>query len=135
MSVSDPVADMLTRIRNAQAVRHKKIELPASTVKAAILSVLKKEGYIESFEEVSASEKNSVKKNLSVVLKYFQGRPVIEKIKRISTPGLRVYKNSKDMPGICNGAGITIVTTPKGIMTAKDAHAGNIGGEVLCTVE
>lgn len=127
----DPVADMLTRIRNAQAVGHVEITLPASTHKAAILAVLKDEGYIKDFNVVA----NGTKKDINVTLKYYQERPVISKIQRVSRPGLRVYKHSKDMPTVLAGLGIAIVSTPKGVMTAKAARAQNIGGEILCVVE
>lgn len=127
----DPIADMLTRIRNAQAVGEKKIKLPASKRKAAILAILKEEGYIESFDVVA----NGAKKDINVTLKYFQDRPVIAKIQRVSRPGLRVYKQSNAMPTILAGMGIAIVSTPKGVMTAKTARAQNVGGEVLCVVE
>jgi small subunit ribosomal protein S8 len=127
----DPIADMLTRIRNAQAVGEKKITLPASKRKAAILAILKEEGYIESFEVVA----NGTKNDINVTLKYFQDRPVIAKIQRVSRPGLRVYKQSNAMPTILAGMGIAIVSTPKGVMTAKTARAQNMGGEVLCVVE
>ena len=127
----DPIADMLTRIRNAQAVGHTDITLPASTHKAAILAVLKDEGYIKDYEMVAGG----TKKEINVTLKYFQDRPVISKIQRVSRPGLRVYKHSDDMPTVLAGLGITIVSTPKGVMTAKNARVQNVGGEVLCIVE
>lgn len=127
----DPIADMLTRIRNAQAVGEKKIKLPASKRKAAILAILKEEGYIESFDVIA----NGAKSDIEVTLKYFQDRPVIAKIQRVSRPGLRIYKQSKTMPAILAGMGIVIVSTPKGVMTAKTARTQNVGGEVLCVVE
>lgn len=127
----DPIADMLTRIRNAQAVGHVGIKLPASTHKTAILAVLKEEGYINDFDVVA----NGAKKDITVTLKYFQERPVISKIQRVSRPGLRVYKHSNEMPTVLAGMGIAIVSTPKGVMTAKAARAQNIGGEILCVVE
>jgi small subunit ribosomal protein S8 len=127
----DPVADMLTRIRNAQAVGEKKIKLPASKLKAAILAVLKNEGYIEDFSSSTEGKKNY----LNVVLKYFQGRQVIERIDKVSRPGLRIYKHSNGMPTVRAAMGIAIVSTPKGVMTAKAAQAQNVGGEVLCVVE
>ncbi len=127
----DPIADMLTRIRNAQAVGHVDIKLPASTHKAAILAVLKEEGYIKDFSVVASG----AKKDIHVTLKYFQGRPVIAKIKRVSCPGLRIYKQSDDMPTVLAGMGIAIVSTPKGVMTAKNARTQNVGGEILCVVE
>jgi small subunit ribosomal protein S8 len=131
MSMQDPIADMLTRIRNAQAVGGTTVDMPCSTLKMAILDVLKKEGYIESFETKAADGK----KDLSVVLKYYQGRPVIEKIKRISRPGLRRYKRKDELPTILGGMGIAIISTSKGVMTEREARAQQLGGEVLCTVE
>jgi small subunit ribosomal protein S8 len=131
MSMQDPVADMLTRIRNAQAVGEREIKLPASTLKKAILNVLKEEGYVENYESITTDGKT----NLSVSLKYYQGRPVIEKIKRVSRPGLRIYRRSTQLPTVLNGMGIAIISTPKGVMTEKAARANNLGGEVLCTVE
>ena len=131
MSMQDPIADMLTRIRNVQAIGGITVGMPASTLKMAILEVLKKEGYIESFEMVAAEGK----KDLNVTLKYYQGRPVIEKIKRISRPGLRVYKRTTDLPNVLSGMGIAIISTSKGVMTEREARAQNLGGEVLCTVE
>jgi len=127
----DPIADMLTRIRNAQAVGEKKIKLPASKRKAAILAILKEEGYIEGFDVIA----NGAKSDIDVTLKYFQDRPVIAKIQRVSRPGLRIYKQSNAMPDILAGMGIVIVSTPKGVMTAKTARTQNVGGEVLCVVE
>jgi small subunit ribosomal protein S8 len=129
--MQDPIADMLTRIRNAQAVGEKQISLPASKVKVAILKVLQDEGYIESHEVVNTEGK----KNISVTLKYYQGQPVIEKIKRVSRVGLRVYAGSDELPVVRSGMGIAIVSTPKGVMTERAARAQNMGGEVLCTVE
>ena len=132
MSMQDPVSDMLTCVRNAQAIGIKEIQLPASNMKTAILRVLKEEGYIEHFEE-AAIENN--KKMLKIVLKYYQGVPVIEKMRRISTPGRRVYKSCDKLPVIRGGLGIAIISTPKGLMTDKAARAERLGGELLCTVE
>jgi small subunit ribosomal protein S8 len=129
--MQDPIADMLTRIRNAQAVNEKQICFPASKLKLAILKVLKEEGYIESY----ASQKIDGKSDITVILKYYQGKPVIEKIGRVSKPGLRVYKCSSDLPVVRAGMGIAIVSTPKGIMTERAARAEKLGGEVLCIVE
>ena len=129
--MQDPIADMLTRIRNAQAVNETKVNLPCSLVKTAILKVLKDEGYIENYEVVATG----VKKDLSVTLKYYQGRPVIEKIKRVSTPGLRIYKRTNEIPTVLAGMGVAIVSTSKGVMTGKSARAQKLGGEILCTVE
>jgi small subunit ribosomal protein S8 len=128
--MSDPIADMLTRIRNAQMVEREKVNVPVSNLKSAIASVMQQEGYIESFsvDGIVAS------KTLSIKLKYYDSKPVIEKLKRISKPSLRVYVGSSQMPSVMNGLGIVIVSTPKGVMTGQAAHAQNIGGEVLCSV-
>ena len=130
MSMSDPIADMLTRIRNAQMVNKLSVSMPASKVKGAIANVLKAEGYIEDFA-VSA---NDGKPTLNISLKYYAGRPVIEMIERISKPGLRVYKSGQNIPKVMNGLGVTIVSTSKGVMTDRSAQAAGIGGEVLCVV-
>ena len=130
MSMSDPIADMLTRIRNAQMVSKATVTVPASKVKTAIVQVLKDEGYIDGFE-VKTEEGKSV---LEIALKYYAGRPVIERIERVSRPGLRVYKSSKTLPQVMNGLGVAIVTTPKGVMTDRKARASGVGGEVLCYV-
>lgn len=131
MSMQDPIADMLTRIRNAQAVGGINVELPCSTLKMAILEVLKQEGYIEDFQTLATDGK----KDLKVTLKYYQGKPVIEKIKRISRPGLRIYKRSDELPTVLAGMGIAIVSTSQGVMTERTARAQKLGGEVLCIVE
>jgi small subunit ribosomal protein S8 len=131
MSMQDPIADMLTRIRNAQAVGEKDLMMPASSFKKAILNVLKSEGYIEGFQEVA----DHGKKDLRITLKYFHGKPVIEKIKRVSRPGLRIYKASDELPTVLSGMGVAIISTSKGVMTEKVARASNLGGEVICTVE
>jgi small subunit ribosomal protein S8 len=131
MSMQDPVADMLTRIRNSQAVGAKQISMPSSKLKVAILEVLKSEGYIDNHEVVDVDGK----KKLNVTLRYYQGRPVIEKIKRISRAGLRIYKGTESLPRVRAGMGIAIVSTSKGVMTERAARAQNLGGEVLCTVE
>tara|TARA_B110000208_G_scaffold191936_1_gene261085 strand:- start:12578 stop:12967 length:390 start_codon:yes stop_codon:yes gene_type:complete len=128
--MSDPIADMLTRIRNAQSVNKVSVTMPASKVKGAIANVLKDEGYIENFS-VNA---NSGKPLLNVVLKYYAGRPVIEKIERVSKPGLRVYNSGQNIPKVMNGLGVTIVSTSKGVMTDRKAQAAGIGGELLCVV-
>lgn len=130
MSMSDPIADMLTRIRNAQMVNKLTVSMPASKVKGAIASVLKEEGYIEDF----AVQANDGKPLLNISLKYYAGRPVIEKIERVSKPGLRVYKGSESLPRVMNGLGVAIVSTSKGVMTERKAQAAGIGGEVLCVV-
>ena len=130
MSMSDPIADLLTRIRNAQMVNKASVSVPASKVKAAIAQVLKDEGYIDDFR-VKSEDGKSV---LDIALKYYAGRPVIERIERVSRPGLRVYKGSKTLPQVMNGLGVAIVTTPRGVMTDRKARAAGIGGEVLCYV-
>ena len=130
MSMTDPVADMLTRIRNAQLAQKNSVAMPSSKLKAAIAAVLKDEGYIDDF----AVRESEGKSQLDIALKYYAGRPVIERIERISRPGLRVYKGSSDLPRVMNGLGIAIVSTPKGVMTDRRARATNVGGEVLCIV-
>ncbi|MBK7135992.1 MAG: 30S ribosomal protein S8 [Rhodocyclales bacterium] len=130
MSMTDPIADMLTRIRNAQLAQKNSVAMPASKLKAAIAAVLKDEGYIDDFAVRDAEGKPQ----LDIALKYYAGRPVIERIERISRPGLRVYKGSGDLPRVMNGLGIAIVSTPKGVMTDRRARATNVGGEVLCIV-
>ena len=130
MSMSDPIADMLTRIRNAQMVEKPTVAMTASKVKAAIAQVLKDEGYIDGFQVKSQDGKNE----LVIGLKYYAGRPVIERIERVSRPGLRVYKGSKSIPQVMNGLGVAIVTTPQGVMPDRKARAAGVGGEVLCYV-
>jgi small subunit ribosomal protein S8 len=130
MSMSDPIADMLTRIRNAQMVEKTSVAMPASKVKVAIAQVLKDEGYIENFQVNAADGKSQ----LEIALKYYAGSPVIERIERVSRPGLRVYRGSKSIPQVMNGLGVAIVTTPKGVMTDRKARAEGVGGEVLCYV-
>ncbi|MBP8229326.1 MAG: 30S ribosomal protein S8 [Macromonas bipunctata] len=130
MSMSDPIADMLTRIRNAQMVSKATVAMPASKVKSAIAQVLKDEGYIDGFQVKTDAGKSQ----LEIALKYYAGRPVIERIERVSRPGLRVYKGSKAIPQVQNGLGVAIVTTPQGVMTDRKARATGIGGEVLCYV-
>jgi len=131
MSMQDPVSDLLTRIRNAQAMGIHEVVLPHSNIKSEILRVLQEEGYIESYE----SKADGAKKDLKVSLKYYQGRPVIERINRVSKPTLRIYKPCRDLPQVRGGLGIAIISTPKGVMTDKSARSQNVGGEVLCTVE
>lgn len=131
MSISDPVADMLTRIRNAQAVAKKQVLMPCSKLKLAIANVLKDEGFIKDYE-VQDGENN--KKNISVVLKYFNGKPVIGKIERVSRPGLRVYVNKDDLPQVLNGLGVAIISTSQGLMTDRAARKAGQGGEVICYV-
>ena len=130
MSMSDPIADMLTRIRNAQMVEKPSVTLPSSKLKLAIAQVLKDEGYIDGF----AVKADGAKSELEIGLKYYAGRPVIERIERVSRPGLRVYKGRHDIPNVMNGLGVAIVTTPKGVMTDRKARQVGIGGEVLCYV-
>jgi len=130
MSMSDPVADMLTRIRNAHMVDKKEVNIPASNLKSAIASVMQQEGYIESF----SVDGEAASKTLIIKLKYYDDKPVIDSLERISKPSLRVYVKSTEMPSIMNGLGIVIVSTPKGVMTGQNAAAQNIGGEVLCSV-
>ena len=130
MSMSDPISDLLTRIRNAQMVAKPTVSIPSSKVKAAIAQVLKDEGYIDGFEVKTEAGKSE----LVITLKYYAGRPVIERIERVSRPGLRVYKASTAIPQVQNGLGVAIVTTPKGVMTDRKARATGVGGEVLCYV-
>jgi small subunit ribosomal protein S8 len=130
MSMSDPIADMLTRIRNAQMVEKASVSMPASKVKAAIAQVLKDEGYIDGFQVKSTDGKSE----LEIALKYYAGRPVIERIERVSRPGLRVYRGRNAIPQVQNGLGVAIVTTPQGVMTDRKARATGVGGEVLCYV-
>jgi len=128
--MSDPIADMLTRIRNAQAADKVSVSVPSSKLKVAIAKVLKDEGYIEDF----AVRENGTKPTLELGLKYYAGRPVIERIERVSRPGLRIYKGSGDIPKVMNGLGVAIVSTSRGVMTDKSARAAGVGGEVLCIV-
>lgn len=130
MSMTDPVADMLTRIRNGQMAEKGGVSMPASKLKEAIAKVLKDEGYIESY----VVRKNGQKAELDIELKYYAGRPVIERIERVSRPGLRIYRGTQDLPKVLNGLGIAIVSTPKGVMTDRKARSVNVGGEVLCVV-
>ena len=130
MSMSDPIADMLTRIRNAQASEKVSVQMPCSKVKVAIAAVLKDEGYIEDFK-VSADAGKSL---LEIGLKYYAGRPVIEKIERVSRPGLRIYRSKDELPKVLGGLGTVIVSTPQGVMTDRQARAIGQGGEVLCIV-
>ena len=133
MSMHDPIADMLTRIRNAQLVGHSEVSMPASGLKSAIAKVLKDEGYIEDFA-VREKTGDAAKKELAIALKYYAGRPVIERIERVSKPGLRVYKGRNDIPRVMNGLGVAIVSTSRGVMTDRKARADGLGGEVLCIV-
>jgi len=130
MSMSDPISDMLTRIRNAQLANKPSVAMPCSKVKVAIVKVLKDEGYVDDFAVTDSEGKAT----LEIALKYYAGRPVIERIDRVSKPGLRVYKGVGDIPRVMNGLGVAIVSTPKGVMTDRKARASNVGGEVLCIV-
>ncbi|SOD21215.1 30S ribosomal protein S8 [Nitrosomonas ureae] len=130
MSMSDPIADMLTRIRNAQLAKKKSVIMPNSRIKKAIAIVLKDEGYIENFNIFE----EGIKTNLEVELKYYSGASVIEKISRVSKPGLRIYKSSKNLPNVMNGLGVAIMSTSKGVMTQRKAQMLRVGGELLCYV-
>lgn len=130
MSMSDPISDMLTRIRNGQMVEKASVRMPSSKLKTAIAQVLQDEGYIDGFQ-VHA---NNGLPEMEVALRYYAGRPVIEKIERISRPGLRVYKGRDDLPRVMNGLGVAIVSTSKGVMTDRKARTLGVGGEVLCVV-
>jgi small subunit ribosomal protein S8 len=128
--MSDPIADMLTRIRNAQAVEKQSVSMSSSKIKLAIASVLKDEGYIEGFSVTGEGPKQT----LDLQLKYHAGRPVIEHIERVSKPGLRVYNAASELPKVMNGLGVAIVSTSSGVMTDRKARARGVGGEVLCIV-
>lgn len=130
MSMTDPIADMLTRIRNAQQNGKATVTMPASKLKAAVAGVLKDEGYIS---DCSVTQEDS-KSTMTISLKYFEGRPVISKLKRVSRPGLRIYEGRNDLPKVMGGLGIAIVSTSAGVMTDRAARAGGHGGEVLCLV-
>ena len=130
MSMSDPIADMLTRIRNAQMIEKAVVVMPSSKLKVAIAQVLKDEGYIDGF----SVRTDAGKSQLDIELKYYAGRPVIERIERVSRPGLRVYRGREAIPAVMNGLGVAIVTTPKGVMTDRKARQTGVGGEVLCYV-
>jgi small subunit ribosomal protein S8 len=130
MSMTDPISDMLTRIRNAQMVSKTVVTMPASKLKVAIAQVLKDEGYIDGFAVRDAD----ARRHLEISLKYYGGRPVIEHIERVSRPGLRIYRGRDALPSVMNGLGVAIVTTPKGVMTDRKARQAGIGGEVLCYV-
>lgn len=129
MSMQDTLADMFTRIRNAQTAGHATVSLPSSKQKVAVASVLKDEGYVDDF-----SVEGDVKKVMHITLRYFEGKPVIESIKRISRPGLRQYKGTDDLPKVAGGLGIAIVSTSKGVMTDRAARAQGVGGEIICEV-
>ena len=131
MSMTDPVGDMLTRIRNAQMRSKSKVNTPASKLRARILDVLQSEGYIRGYAQ---TEYVNGKSDIEIELKYYEGSPVIQKIERISKPGRRVYASVKSIPRIANGLGISILSTPKGVMADHEARDQNVGGEVLCTI-
>jgi small subunit ribosomal protein S8 len=130
MSMSDPIADMLTRIRNAQLAEKATVQMPSSNLIKSIAQVLRDEGYINEFTLHQAGNKNVIE----ISLKYYAGFPVIEKIARVSKPGLRIYKSAKNIPNIMNGLGIAIISTSKGVMTDRNAREAGVGGEVLCVV-
>lgn len=130
MSMSDPVADLLTRIRNGQSSSKQRVSLPSSKVKVAICEVLKEEGYIESY----GVETEGPKSTLTVDLRYFQGKPVIDELKRVSRPGLRIYKNKDELPKVLGGLGVAIVSTSRGVMSDRKARSEGYGGEVICVV-
>ena len=130
MSMSDPVADMLTRIRNAQMAEKSIVQIPSSNLIKSIAQVLKDEGYVNDFNIHQMGNK----KIIEISLKYYAGLPVIEKIQRVSKPGLRIYKSSNDLPNILDGLGIAIISTSKGVMTDRNARLAGVGGEVLCVV-
>ena len=129
MSMQDPIADMLTRLRNAQLAHHPDVNMPHSKAKAAICDVLQQEGYIDGY-----SVGEGPKPQLNVQLRYHEGAPVIEELRRVSRPGLRIYKSYEDLPRIRGGLGVAIVSTSKGVMTDRAARGKSVGGEVLCTV-
>ncbi len=130
MSMTDPIADMLTRIRNGQKARKVSVTMPASNIKAAVAEVLKDEGYVADYR----IEGEGAKRELTVDLKYFEGAPVIERIQRVSRPGLRIYRGNDDIPRVLGGLGVAVVSTSAGLMSDREARAKGIGGEVLCVV-
>lgn len=130
MSMQDPIADMLTRIRNAQMAEKKSVSMPSSTLKVEIAKLLHNEGYVSSYAVTTADKKPS----LTVELKYFNGKPVIETIDRVSRPGLRIYKSASELPKVNAGLGVSIISTNKGLMTDRAARALGVGGEIICNV-
>jgi small subunit ribosomal protein S8 len=130
MSMQDPIADMLTRIRNAQARLRPDVSMPSSGFKAAIAEILKQEGYIAGYRV----DEDGPRRTLTIDLKYFEGRPVIDRLERVSAPSLRRYRSKDDLPRVLGGLGVAIVSTPKGLLTDRDARAQGVGGEVLCIV-
>ncbi len=131
MTVSDPLGDMLTRIRNAQMRSRPKVSTPASKLRERVLEVLKDEGYIRGFSRI---DYDNGKSEIEIELKYFDGKPVIKEVRRVSTPGRRVYSSVKDLPTVANGLGVSILSTPKGVMSDNQARRENVGGEVLCSI-
>jgi len=130
MSMTDPIADMLTRIRNGQKAEKTEVRIPSSKVKRALAQVLRDEGYIEDF----AVETDGAKAQLAVRLKYYDGRPVIERIERVSKPGLRIYRANDELPKVLGGLGIAVISTSRGVMSDRQARAEALGGEILCVV-
>ncbi|MEY4932785.1 MAG: hypothetical protein RLZZ403_1105 [Pseudomonadota bacterium] len=130
MSMTDPIADFLTRIRNGQAAGKSEVSMPSSKIKLAMAQVLKDQGYIDEFDVSTEDGKSS----LRISLKYYQGRPVIDRIERVSKPGLRVYRGKDELPAILGGLGVAIISTSRGVMTDREARAAGHGGEVLCIV-
>ncbi|MCL1052049.1 30S ribosomal protein S8 [Shewanella sp. Choline-02u-19] len=129
MSMQDPIADMLTRIRNGQAAKHVSVKMPSAKLKIAIAKMLKEEGYITDYAVA-----DEAKPELEITLKYFQGQPVVETIQRVSRPGLRIYKSKNELPKVMGGLGVAIVSTSKGLMTDRTARQNGMGGEVICYV-
>ena len=129
MSMQDPIADMMTRIRNGQAATKIAVSMPSSKLKVAIANVLADEGYIESVKVL-----DGVKPELEITLKYFQGKPVVESIQRVSRPGLRIYKRKDELPKVMGGLGVAVVSTSKGVMTDRAARQAGLGGEIICYV-
>lgn len=130
MSMSDPVADMLTRIRNGQLANHAQVSMPSSKMKASLAKLLADEGYITSFD----IKEEAGKSKLTVDLKYYQGKPVIEMLRRVSRPGLRVYKNKDELPKVIGGLGVAVISTSKGIMSDREARTQGVGGEIVCYI-
>ena len=131
MSNQDPIADMLSRIRNAQARMRREVAMPSSRLKVALVEVLKQEGYVSGFRV----EEDGSRKKLTIELKYFEGKPVIDRLERVSGPGLRRYRSRSKLPKILNGLGTAIISTPKGLLTDRTAREQGVGGEILCIVE
>ena len=131
MSMSDPIADMLTRIRNGQHISLEKVTMPSSTVKESVAAVLQDEGYIDGFEVEDLPANH---RNLTISLKYFEGKPVIENIQRVSRPGLRIYRKKDELPQVLGGLGVAIISTSKGLMSDRAARSEGVGGEVLCVI-